>query len=103
MLFLLAVVLVPAIPVLLSTFFDIIPVPYDVNTLKDFLIVVWGTLGVLEILAISFLIGSKLGSFQRNYISGKTKVDKRPNIVLEYIKAKKEKVCPMIEFEDEEK
>ena len=28
--------------------------------------------------------------------------EKKPNIFIEFIKAKKEKVCPIIEFEDED-
>lgn len=39
-------------------------------------------------------------SWMKVKFNNKPKKDKQPNILLEYIKAKKQKICPLIELED---
>jgi hypothetical protein len=60
---------------------------------------IFGILG--WVIAFGILISSMVSSYQKKH---KTKQkEKRPNILIEYIKAKKNKYCPIIEWEEEDK
>ena len=58
------------------------------------------------ILSIGILIGATLLVGGIEYLKSKYQKrepkDKKPNIFLEYVKAKKSKVCPMLTFNDED-
>lgn len=46
------------------------------------------------------LIILQYSDYKEKYGWGKNKTFKEPNILVEYVKSKKRKICPIIEFED---
>ena len=54
--------------------------------------------GLMFALFLCLFIGAKVENYKRNkYL---IRPYKKPNILWDYLKAKKEKVCPFLEFED---
>lgn len=65
--------------------------------ISDFLLILLGA-GLLLVLS-TFIVMATEGL--RNRFGKKEKKEKKPNIVWEYLKAKKQKICPILSFDDE--
>ena len=94
---------IPAIPVLLLAIFDVIEVP------EESVVSAWVIFGVLEILiAIFFGIWYSIKKFVRYRKHKKwlntldDNQEKEDSLFVAYVKAKKSKLCPILEIEDKE-
>lgn len=89
--------LTASIGLLVSSFFGWID-PHGPANLKDLGIANAVGLSVFAIVAVVAYIRHLISSKKEN--SNSIAKEKKPSIIIEYIKAKKNKHCPMIEWED---